>query len=64
MIEKGRDAEKEVIKRVAGFMCASARTAPKAKGMDNIVTAIISDEDKKRLADEMERIGEEELLKR
>ena len=63
MIEKGVEAEKEVIRRVAEFMCASARTAPKAKGMDNIVTAIISDEDKKRLADEMERIGKEKKRK-
>ncbi|HEA47039.1 MAG TPA: ferredoxin [bacterium] len=59
MIEQGNEAEKEVIKRVAEFMCASARTAPKAKGIDNIVTAIITGKDKKRLADEMERIGKE-----
>ena len=42
MIEKGNEAEKGAIKRVAEFMCASARTAPKAKGIDNIVTAIIT----------------------
>ncbi len=59
MIEKGLDIEKKVIGRVAEFMCASARTAPKAKGMDNMVTAIITGKDKERLADEMERIGKE-----
>ncbi len=63
MIEKGNEAEKEVIKQVAEFMCATARTAPKAKGMDNIVTAIISDEDKGRLADEMEKIGRKKKRK-
>ncbi|MCG2676952.1 ferredoxin, partial [bacterium] len=63
MIEKGNKAEKEVIKKVAEFMCASARTAPKAKGMDNIVTVIITGKDKKRLADEMERIGRKKKRK-
>ncbi len=63
MIEKGLDAEKKVIERVAEFMCASARTAPKAKGIDNIVTAIITGKDKERLADEMERIGKEKKRK-
>ncbi len=63
MIEKGNEAEKKVIERMAEFMCASARTAPKAKGMDNIVTAIIAGKDKKRLADEMERIGKEKKRK-
>lgn len=63
MIEKGLDAEKKVIERVAEFMCASARTAPKAKGIDNIVTAIITGKDKERLADEMERIGKEKKKK-
>ena len=63
MIEKGNEAEKEVIKRAAEFMCASARTAPKAKGIDNIVTAIIIGKDKKRLADEMERVGKEKQRK-
>lgn len=63
MIEKGNEAEKEVIKRVAEFMCVSARTAPKAKGVDNIITVIIAGKDKKRLADEMERIGKEKKRK-
>jgi uncharacterized ferredoxin-like protein len=63
MIEKGNEAEKEAIKKVAEFMCASARTAPKAKGMDNIVTAIIIGKDKKRLADEMEKIGRKKQRK-
>ncbi len=63
MIEKGNEAEKKVLKRVAEFMCASARTAPKAKGIDNIVTTIITGKDKKQLADEMEKIGRKKKSK-
>jgi uncharacterized ferredoxin-like protein len=63
MIEEGREAERKVIERVAEFMCVSARTAPKAKGIDNIVTAIVTGRDKKRLADEMERIGRKKKRK-
>ena len=63
MIEKGNEAEKKVIERMAEFMCASARTAPKAKGIDNIVTAIVTGKDKKRLADEMEKIGRKKKRK-
>jgi uncharacterized ferredoxin-like protein len=57
MIEKGTRVENQAIKMTAEFMCASARTAPKAKGIDNIITAIVSGKDKRRLAEEMDKIG-------
>ena len=39
-------------------MCAAARTAPKACGTDHLETCIVTGEDKGKLADEMQRIGE------
>jgi len=43
-------------------MLVAARTAPKARGRDTVVTAILGGEDKNRLADEMERAGKEKNL--
>jgi len=37
------DAEKNGILTVANLMCIAARTAPKARGIDNIVTIILTD---------------------
>lgn len=44
---------------VAKLMVAAARTAPKARGEDSIKTAIITDNDKDKLASVMEEIGKE-----
>jgi uncharacterized ferredoxin-like protein len=43
-------------------MLVAARTAPKARGLDTIVAAILGREDKDNLADEMERAGKEKNL--
>ena len=40
-------------------MAVAARTAPKARGVDEIITLVVTGEDKDRMADEMERIGRE-----
>ncbi len=40
-------AEKNTLTQIAGFMATAARTAPKAKGVDNIKTLIISTEKEK-----------------
>jgi uncharacterized ferredoxin-like protein len=53
-----REAEESAVLLVANLMCAAARTAPKARGMDDIETRIIREE-KERLADKMEEIGRE-----
>jgi uncharacterized ferredoxin-like protein len=46
--------ETEAAVRVAELMCIAARTAPKACGIDNLVTAIVSDPaDKAKLAEAM-----------
>ncbi len=50
--------EKEVIETIAKIMLISARTAPKAKGEDEIVTGIITSEEKQALAEEMEKVAE------
>ncbi len=55
----GRKAEIEHVIEVAKLMCIAARTAPKARGVDNIVTAIVYGEELEKLAKEMERLAEE-----
>lgn len=51
--------EVEALLAVAERMCLAARTAPKARGADNLVTAIVADAaDKLALANEMRRLAE------
>ena len=38
----GHEAERNALTTVAELMCLAARTAPKAKGVDNLVTAVIA----------------------
>lgn len=60
MMTVGDQHEREAVLEVARRMCVAARTAPKARGADNIVTAIIADgEERDRLVAEMRRYGEE-----
>ncbi|MBM3253048.1 MAG: ferredoxin [Candidatus Omnitrophica bacterium] len=49
--------EKDALLTVANLMCVAARTAPKARGIDNIVTKIISEKEKSRLIQRMKRVG-------
>ncbi|MEI6101219.1 MAG: DUF2148 domain-containing protein [Eubacteriales bacterium] len=62
MIENSKAAEDAAVLNVARQMCAAARTAPKACGIDHLSTCIVTDEDKGKLADEMERISKEKNL--
>lgn len=62
MLIKSKDAEREAALDVARLMLVAARTAPKGRGLDTIVTAILDGEDMNRLADEMERSGKEKKL--
>ena len=60
MIRMNEQCEREGLRRIAELMCVAARTAPYASGRDNIVTAIIEDEDERRaLAERMMLIGEQ-----
>ncbi|MGB9498357.1 MAG: ferredoxin domain-containing protein [Dissulfuribacterales bacterium] len=63
MFVQGSDIEREALQIVAKLMCLAARTAPKAGGVDSLVTAVISGDDRKRLVSEMRRLGEERNLK-
>lgn len=58
MIYGETQAEMQAILQVAQQMCAAARTAPKARGIDHIHTMILTAEDKDALAAKMEEISE------
>ena len=51
-------AEEAAVLSAAQAMCAAARTAPKACGVDRLDTAILTGEDKDALSAEMRRIAE------
>ena len=51
-------AEEQAVLNTAYAVCAAARTAPKACGIDHTDTAVLTGEDKAQLAEEMRRIGE------
>ena len=50
---------KEAVLRVAELMAVSARTAPKARGLDALDIKVVSGRDLERLAEEMEKIASE-----
>ena len=52
-------AQEQAVLNLAYSICAAARTAPKARGADHMDTAILTGEDKQRLADEMRRLCEQ-----
>lgn len=54
-ITSSRDIETDAILTVAKLMAASARTAPKGRGVDRIVTAIVIGVEKERIAEAMEK---------
>jgi uncharacterized ferredoxin-like protein len=58
MIFQAEQAEKVAVLTTAQAMCAAARTAPKAKGVDHLLTAIVTDDDLCALADEMDRLAD------
>ncbi len=50
--------EKEIIEELAKQILVCARTAPKAKGEDDLVLGIVEEHEKELLAQEMEKIAE------
>lgn len=53
------EIELDGVRRVAELMCVAARTAPKAAGKDQIVTAIVESEAERReIAERMREIGQ------
>lgn len=59
MIYMSEETERNGILQTANFMCVAARTAPKATGKDVIYTLVLTGEDKERLADKMDELGEQ-----
>jgi uncharacterized ferredoxin-like protein len=58
MLVNSKTAEEAAILNLAYSVCAAARTAPKACGVDHLETAVLTGEDKDRVTDEMRKIGE------
>lgn len=52
----GSEAENAALQRVAELMAVAARTAPKTRGVDEIVTAVVSGVEKDAIADEMVKL--------
>lgn len=60
-MKSSRELEKEAILHCAGFMASAIRTAPKTRGVDNVVSGLIADPGTiKRLAESMRRISKKE----
>ena len=58
MIYTSETIEKDAVFKVATLMAAAARTAPKAKGVDNILTMIVDGAEKDAIAAEQRRLGD------
>jgi uncharacterized ferredoxin-like protein len=58
MLIKSDEAELNAVLNAAQAISAAAKTAPKGCGFDFIDTAILTDDDKDALANEMRKIGE------
>ncbi len=56
MFMTSKQAEVLAIANAASSICAAARTAPKACGIDHLDTAVVSGEEKAALAEEMRRL--------
>ena len=63
MILKSNELEQKALEDVAALMCAAARTAPKGRGIDNLVTLVVTGKDKDRLSEEMRRLAKETNVK-
>jgi uncharacterized ferredoxin-like protein len=57
MLINSKQAEEQAVLNLAYSVCAAARTAPKACGIDHMDTAILTGDDKQKVANEMRRIG-------
>ncbi len=53
--------EEQAVLATAAKMCAAARTAPKAKGLDHIETLVLTGADKDALADKMHEVAAREF---
>jgi len=58
MLINSSKAEETAILNLAYSVCAAARTAPKACGTDHLETAVLTGDDKDRVAAEMRKLAE------
>ena len=63
MIQNEREIRHESVSQAVRQMMIAARTAPKGKGIDIIELAMVTDEDIKRLSEEMIKVSEETGMK-
>jgi len=54
--------EKKAVRTVAELMALAARTAPKAKGQDNIVVKVLDEAERRKVVEKMREIGEKESI--
>jgi uncharacterized ferredoxin-like protein len=59
MYINSQDAEKQAVLNLAYSICAAARTAPKARGIDHTDTAILTGDDKQKIVSEMRKMGDQ-----
>lgn len=62
MLRLNAEAENPAVLQAAEQLCIAARTAPKGKGKDLLVTAIVTGEEKSRLSQKMREIAERDQL--
>lgn len=63
MLYNSKEMEHRAAIEVAGLMCAAARTAPKTKGLDNIVTLVLTDDEIVKISNKMKEISVREFGK-
>ena len=59
MKSDGTNMENEGLLEIARRICIAARTAPKGRGVDNLVTMVLTGAEKDQIAEEQQRIGEQ-----
>ena len=62
MLRLNESVETPSLEIAAGHICVAARTAPKGKGKDLLVTALVTGEDKNSLQQQMRLIGERDKV--
>lgn len=58
MLKLNRDVEEAGVLHAAELICVAARTAPKGKGKDLLITAVVTGAEKSKLCARMEAIAE------
>lgn len=61
---ESKNGEKEAVLEVAKLMLVAARTAPKAGGVDDVLTLIVHGAEKDAIADKMDETAEERKIER